>query len=348
MEFYPYHPFAMDSATQALLNDNHKVSVPPKMWDCMDEYPTPDILFNHFNKEYANPTGRYNELGMEIWQDVINTSVFYNQIYYTSISSGCMPFIIVKKLPKKNFNTGKINMVYRLQMLKTLICLNTKYYTFEIPWSAIRDPFLYTEAGGHACLGNIDIAKLGVPDQGYENYKNGVIMYNIWTEIMRRCYDQTNPYYKFYGAEGLEPLRLHWRCFRTFYIAFDDWYNGIDNLYPNPNDCALYDDHRRAKLRKETTRDMPRFDNGETNAVQVPEWMRSIPVHLRNRLVYQEPLNGGLRPAENISMAGVKPMYREAAYDAYVHGKNFSPRFMIQKPSKREKPENMVHFYQLV
>lgn len=46
-------------------------------------------------------------------------------------------------------------------------------------------------------------------------FRNQKPLYNIWNLMLQRCYNQSNPGYKFYGARGIE-VCLRWHDYQLF------------------------------------------------------------------------------------------------------------------------------------
>ena len=65
-------------------------------------------------------------------------------------------------------------------------------------------------------------------------------IYNLWYDMIRRCYDELCKEYKFYGAKGVKVCDI-WKCFANFYEDiknienFQLWYNNED--YQLDKDC---------------------------------------------------------------------------------------------------------------
>ena len=66
--------------------------------------------------------------------------------------------------------------------------------------------------------------------------KTGTRLYNVWNNIKRRCYTETNPCYKYYGGCGVKMCE-EWRL---SFSAFYDWSmkNGYDEN-AKQGDCTL-------------------------------------------------------------------------------------------------------------
>lgn len=126
----------------------------------------------------------------------IRTNIDYNKIY-TSNNSG--DFIIVKELESRiTHGTSSVRQIL-IRFLKT------GYETITTPDSiikgCIKDPY-YPSIFGVACIGK--------PKTEYTKKE-----YDMWFNMIKRCYYNTDPAYNMYGAKGVT-VDPRWHCFEYF------------------------------------------------------------------------------------------------------------------------------------
>ena len=131
------------------------------------------------------------------------------------------------------------SLMLKVQMLKTRSLIVVPYNLYKNPDLTIFDPYELTLFNHHCALGNINYEVLGKGE--YAHMKNGMRMYNIWVEYMKRLYDKSHPFYPLYGQIFALPTVFNWHIFRYFYKFFDEaYYLAGPDVYPNPNDPRMY------------------------------------------------------------------------------------------------------------
>lgn len=92
--------------------------------------------------------------------------------------------------------------------------------------NSIRDPYQFDIANGSGCLGM-------VPYATNVYYKE----YNVWHDMVRRCYNKEYKEYKRYGAKGVS-VDLTWRCFEFFLYQLP-YVQGYEEWKMNPSEYEL-------------------------------------------------------------------------------------------------------------
>ena len=106
-------------------------------------------------------------------------------------------FTVISKISKK----GEKNSRYLVQFEKTTSVVEV--LRPNLKRGQVADPYKIT-VFGQGCVGNYK-----------EKPKYYNTAYNLWYNMMRRCYDETSPEYYLYGARGIFVDR-DWRCFENF------------------------------------------------------------------------------------------------------------------------------------
>lgn len=106
-------------------------------------------------------------------------------------------FWVVRKIS----STGEKNSRYLIQFDKTFSCIEATRP--NIKRGQVRDPHKIT-IFGQGCLG---VYK--------EQHPYRKAAYNVWYNMMRRCYDPSLPEYQLYGGIGIF-VDQSWRCFANF------------------------------------------------------------------------------------------------------------------------------------
>lgn len=166
------------------------------------------------------------------WVSNIHSDVIFNHIY----ENNGWPYIVYDTYthPKQ-----KIFML-KIQFIRSMSTGVVSIHQFKkTPQHILNvlDPYIPAMFNGLAAIGNIKYEILGVGE--YSHMKNGNTMYQVWYEILDRCFNPTHPYYCYFGNMGTRPRWQSWYTFRYFYKDFDTFYHDWD-YYPNPNDWSLY------------------------------------------------------------------------------------------------------------
>lgn len=69
---------------------------------------------------------------------------------------------------------------------------------------------------------------LNIGSVGNIDVKSNIYQYNIWRNILVRCYNKNIKEYKYYGGIGVN-IYNEWLCFENFEKWFDENYYEIDN-----------------------------------------------------------------------------------------------------------------------
>ena len=90
-------------------------------------------------------------------------------------------------------------------------------------------------------------------------------IYNLWYDMLRRCFDTSSKEYKYYGAQGVTVCD-EWLCFSNFFYSiknienFDKWYNGED--YQLDKDFLQNNINKNCRIYSPLTcKFLPRLDN---------------------------------------------------------------------------------------
>lgn len=86
-----------------------------------------------------------------------------------------------------------------------------------------KSPYRKLSHGGH----------FGVGPYKESQKSYGVLVYSVWSHMMKRCYSQSDPSYALYGAKGVSVCE-EWHC----YQLFADWY--VKNI-PKSDGCLQLD-----------------------------------------------------------------------------------------------------------
>lgn len=105
---------------------------------------------------------------------------------------------------------------------------------------------------------------------------SGTAIYHVWCDILRRCYDDKNKYYKDYGARGIGVCDA-WRHHPDMFVDWakrNGYQKGLqidridNNLGYSPDNCRFVEAHTNTNNRRITVK----FSNGES----VAEVCRSV------------------------------------------------------------------------
>ena len=127
---------------------------------------------------------------MECYELINYNNFNYNNIY---LSNNCGYFIILAHV----INTKNANALVKIKFLLTNYCKIVSYRTAML--GQVKDPY-YPSIYGVACIGLASSRSEG---------------YNIWHNIIRRCYNPNCSSYKNYGAIGVKVCD-RWLCFENF------------------------------------------------------------------------------------------------------------------------------------
>lgn len=298
-------------------------SKPPKILDYVELNPNPEIQFNKFNKSFAESVmDQTNIYGKQIWKDKTFPNIFYNYIYQTI---DYKPYIIVNRFCNRGMSSKNWrNVKLKIQSLLTGSIMIKPYFMFFHGDIDLKDdPYDMVLCNNMGCLGNINYEPLGVTTK-YKNYKVGSIMYEIWCEMMARCYNPNHPLGEYYQNLGCLPRVPRWNCFRWFYIDFDTWYH-YTNLYPDPNDMMLY-----TTIDKPTVREMKKIASEgrklNPSLDRTPEHLRKVPFPLRPNTLYRLP---GTQHHDRYS---IDPSTLSPAY----YKKYFAEHNVLSEPSSKD------------
>lgn len=180
-------------------------------YSAFSEYPPENLAFC-FNSKDKIDTGYENEFGIEIYQDSKHNKLLYNKIYYSANKS---PYIVLSSYN----NEG---LMLKIQFVNTRTVAAIRFSEFANTNSAINTVDLYelTMFDGNGCLGNIIYEPLG-REEPYLNMLDGPRYYEVWCDMMSRCFIPQSQFYLSYGAVGLQPFYYTWRCFKYFYIDME-------------------------------------------------------------------------------------------------------------------------------
>lgn len=129
-------------------------------------------------------------------------------------------FYIIKAV---RINDGQLIVTVLFPETGTIV--NTTYP--KIKSRNVYDPYYLGLFGGMCCYGNIDI------DDSNRN------IYELWLEIMGRCYNNANPLYNIFAENMICPKNIIWHCFEFFYEFFVENY-GLGTVKADPNDIIWY------------------------------------------------------------------------------------------------------------
>ena len=167
------------------------------------------------------------------WKSNVKKDVIFNNPYITASGTPYHVFALFK---------SRTNMdMLKIQMDQTLTVAVIFYNTFtkaDYHQINIIDPNALTMFNNNGAVGNIEYKSLG--DYQYSKMKNGVRMYYIWLDYMRRLYDPCYPLYQYYGGKNVKILYKEWRIFRFFYKFFDTKYHDDPIALPDLNNAAMY------------------------------------------------------------------------------------------------------------
>ena len=141
------------------------------------------------------------------------TEIDYNKTYYNSKGK---PFKIIKEVEP---NIGKNGRVYR----KVVIRFESGYETETCLSNLCKKIIRVAD--------NLSPTVYGVGCLGYATYTNNEKMYNIWSDMLYRCYCESSDHYAMYGAKGVTVCE-RWKRFDYFLedvVKLSGYQNMIDN-----------------------------------------------------------------------------------------------------------------------
>lgn len=236
--------------------------------------------------------------GESLIVDKSNDNIIYN-ITYATANEKCIGahFSVINTFrTKRSKKTGKTSLMIRIQFIESLTSINIPYGKFIS--RNVFDPYYLNMFGHMCCLGNIDI------NEETED------AFNIWIEIMVRCFDRSNPKYMAFGRYGILPGYYCWNCFEYFY----DYYAECKRkgfTISDPNDPALYYYHEQ-------------FTREELISMTYLPYSNKIPI---------KPL----------SMA-----MKQLTMDARIQEQNIPKQKLGRPKGTKNKPKELVNMYRII
>lgn len=172
-----------------------------------------------------------NTTPLTVYYDRKN-NIYYNRIYhiyncnnnFEDNNDGEAFFIIDVFLSPKTQKANKRYLLAKIQFIPTLTV--AVYPLNNIFNGKAADPYFQNMFNYHCCIGNIK--------EKYDDYQ-------LWFEIMSRCFDTNNKLYTYFGFQGATPLNYKWVCYEAFHIDMVRLEINNNYILRDPNDPRLYD-----------------------------------------------------------------------------------------------------------
>lgn len=239
------------------------------------------IQFNRFNHSHATPCLD----NPQEWKDD-KYDIIYNHIYYSPITHE--PYIVIQRYFLNNETKfAATGLKLKIQFIPTCTVMQISYSQFLDDSVVINDPYYPNMFNGRCAIGNIVIDSNQLQ-----------LEYDIWIEMMRRCYDPAHGLYHYYGGCGARPAFPEWHIYELFHRYFESAYYKTD-LRPDVNDPMMYYyewDHNRTDrmyMARQPVESIPDYRG-------LPQWMSNVPFRERPKIEYTSPGRPRKEPSPNL------------------------------------------------